>query len=245
MRPRYLIHPSTTFARQHLFPETDTIAVVADATVARLGIIAERRWGLFTTAQAASVGVSRKQLVRMAASGVTERIAHGVYRMTGAPPLPHEEIFATWLALGGAANSRTASGTAALVAGGTTAAIVHDIGDFLPDRLDFIVPARKGTRLPDVRLRIRKLTPDDVQPVNGLPTLTVERTITDLIEIATDTSLVTNALHDAIRQGKLTRPEQLRSGLAALGPRHRTDAARLVDQLDTMVAAQSGAGDRG
>jgi len=62
--------------------------------------------------------------------------------------------------------------------------VVHEIGDFLPDHLDFIVPARKGTRLSDVRLRIRRLTPEQVVPVNGLPTLTVERTFIDLIEIA-------------------------------------------------------------
>lgn len=208
---------------------------MADSTLARLGSIAERRWGLLTTAQATSAGVSRKQLVRLAASGVIERIAHGVYRMAGAPPLPHESIYATWLSLGGATVAPTESGVSPLVAGGVTAAVVHEIGDFLPAGLDFIVPSRKGTRLPDVRLRIRHLASEDVVPVNGLPTLTVECTIIDLIELGTDTSLVTDALRDAVRQGKVTRPERLRSDIAALLTRHGNDAG--LDELIELAGA--------
>lgn len=231
---------------QHLFPEMGTIVVMADVTMARLGSLAERRWGLFTTAQAEAVGVARKQLVRLTSAGVIKRVSHGVYRMAGAPPHTHESIYATWLALGGGTTPRTETGVAALVAGGVTAAVVHEIGDFLPDRLDFIVPTRKGTRLPDVRLRIRHLTPNEVVPVNGLPALTVERTIIDLIEVGTDTSLVTDALHDAVRQGKITAPERLRSDLtsfAARRDRYGSDVARLAEQLDTLVAPSSDRGD--
>jgi hypothetical protein len=62
------------------------------------------------------------------------------------------------------------------------------------------VPARKGTRLAGVRLRIRRLTRDEVIPVGGLPSLTVERTLADLVEIGTDLSLVAGAARDAGRQ---------------------------------------------
>lgn len=216
---------------------------MADSTLARLGSLAERRWGLFTTAQAETAGVTRKQLVRMTSTGVIERVSHGVYRMAGAPPPAHGSIYATWLALGGATTPRTEAGVAPLVAGGVTAAVVHEIGDFLPDRLDFIVPARKGTRLSDVRLRIRRLTPAEVVPVNGLPTLTIERTVIDLIEIGTDTSLVTNALRDAARQGKIVAPERLRSGLDALAARRGNEAAQIGEELDSLVTTSSGGGD--
>ncbi|WP_067660094.1 type IV toxin-antitoxin system AbiEi family antitoxin domain-containing protein [Nocardia harenae] len=190
---------------------------MADATLARLGVIAEQRWGLFTTAQAATAGVARKQLSRMAAAGAIERVAHGVYRMAGAPVAEHETIYATWLALGGTTAHRTGTEVAALVAAGTTAAAVHGIGDFLLDELDFIVPARKGTRLPGVRLRIRPLTQDDVLPVGGLPTLTVERTIADLVDIATDMSLVAGTVRDAVRAGKLLSADRLSDHLDAIG----------------------------
>lgn len=211
--------------------------------MARLGALAARRWGLFTTAQAAAVGVTRNQLVRLASSGVIERVLQGVYRMAGAPKQAHEPIYATWLALGGATAPRTDSGVAALVAGGETAAVIHDIGDFLPSRLDFLVPARKATRLPDVRLRIRDLTADDVVPVTGLPTLTPERTIIDLVEIGTDISLVSGALRDAVRLGKVTQPARLQSDLTALPARYRTAAGELMHTLQTVIDLGGGGRD--
>ncbi|MGH3349559.1 MAG: type IV toxin-antitoxin system AbiEi family antitoxin domain-containing protein [Nocardioides sp.] len=204
---------------------------MADATLAKLGEIAERRWGLVTTAQADDAGVSRKQLSRMASSGALERVAQGVYRVAGAPPQRHEAIYATWLALGGATSPRTAAGVAPVVAAGQTAAVVHAIGDFLLDGLDFIVPSRKGTRLPDVRLRIRELSRPEVIPVDGLPTLTVERTIADLVAIGTDTSLVADALRDAVRSGRLTAPNALVTYLSPVAQRHRTDARTLANGL--------------
>lgn len=204
---------------------------MADATLARLGVIAEQRWGLFTTAQAATAGVARKQLSRMAAAGAIERVAHGVYRMAGAPVTEHETIYATWLALGGVTAPRTGTGVAALVAAGTTAAAVHGIGDFLLDELDFIVPARKGTRLPGVRLRIRPLAQDDVLPVDGLPTLTVERTIADLVDVGTDMSLVAGTVRDAVRAGKLLSADRLSDHLDTIGRRAGGEVAADLFEL--------------
>lgn len=124
-----------------------------------------------------------------------------------------------------------------LVAGGATATVVHGVGDLFPDELDFIVGSRKTTRLPDVRLRIRQLTPDDVIPVNGLPTLTVERTIVDLVDLGTDTSLVIDVLSDAVREGTLVNPTQLRSALASLPARLSSDASYVADALDRKLDA--------
>lgn len=221
---------------QHLFLKVGTIDVVGDSTVSRLGVLAERRWGMFTTAQAEAVGVSRKQLVRMTASGVLERLTQGVYRMTGTPPQDHESIYATWLALGGATSQPTEAGAPALVAAGVTAAVVHDIGDFFLDGIDFIVGSRKTTRLPDVRLRIRPLTPADTISVNGLPTLTVERTIIDLLDLGTDISLIDDALREAARFGKIAHPRRLRADLTTAPARLREDAGVLLDSLNEVLA---------
>jgi predicted transcriptional regulator of viral defense system len=204
---------------------------MADSTLVRLGPIAERRWGLVTTAQAEEVGVNRKQLARMASAGAMERVAQGVYRMAGAPPQDHEAIYATWLALGGASASRAETGVASVVAAGVTAAVVHGIGDFVPDGFDFIVPARKGTRLPGVRLRVRRLNRDEVIPVGGLPALTMERTIADLIEIGTDLSLVAGAVRDAVRADKLVAPERLVSYLDLIAARRNSDGRTLANDL--------------
>ncbi len=217
--------------RQHLFPKMGTIVVVADSTLVRLGSIAERRWGLVTTAQAEGVGVSRKQLARMASTGAIERLAQGVYRMPGAPPQDHEAIYAAWLALGGATSSRSEAGVTPVVAAGVTAAVVHKIGDFLLDGFDFMVPSRKGTRIHGVRLRIRELTKAEVIPVDGLPTLTVERTIADLVEIGTDLSLVADAARDAIRADKLVAPDRLVAYLSPSAIRRKIDGRTLANDL--------------
>ena len=160
-----------------------------------------------------------------------ERVAQGVYRMAGAPPQDHEAIYATWLALGGATAPRTETGVAPVVAAGVTAAVVHGIGDFFPERFDFIVPARKGTRLPGVRLRVRQLTRDEVIPVGGLPALTVERAIGDLIETGTDLSLVAGAVRDAVRAGKLVAPGRLVSYLDHIAARRKSDGRSLAGDL--------------
>jgi len=181
---------------------------VAGATIARLAGVAKQRWGLVTTEQAATVNVGRNALTRLAASGALVRVAQGVYRMAGAPELEHEEIYAAWLALGGATRPATDEGVAPVVAAGVTATILHGIGDFYPERADFIVPARRGTRLP-ARLRIRALTPAEVTFAESIPTLTVERTIADLLGLQTDLSLVADTLFSAYEQGKFVRPWQL------------------------------------
>lgn len=186
---------------------------MAQATLTALGAIAEQRWGLVTTAQAQDAGVSRQQLSRWSSSGVLERVAQGVYRMAGAPPQQHEEVYATWLALGGATSPQTATGVSSVVAAGITAATVHGAGDFFLDELEFVVPTRKSTRLPNVRLRIRTLAREDVFPVNGLPTMTLERTIADLVEQWVDLSLVAGVVRDAVASGRLVAPDRLVSYL--------------------------------
>jgi hypothetical protein len=230
---------------QRLSPGKGTIVVVADSTLARLGSIAERRWGLVTTAQAEDADVSRRQLARMASAGAIERVAQGVYRMAGAPQQEHEAIYAAWLALGGAAAPRTETGVAPVVAAGVTAAVVHGIGDFFPTGFDFIVPARKGTRLPGVRLRIRRLTREEVIPVGGLPALTVERALADLVEIGTDLSQVASAARDAVRVGKLVAPDRLASYLDSIAARRKSDGSSLASDLLELAGVRLEGWDRG
>lgn len=234
-----------TSRRQRLFRDRGTIVDMADSTLVALGSIAERRWGLFTTARAETAGVARKHLSRMAKTGAIERVAHGVYRMAGAPTQEHEAIYATWLALGGATTERTETGVAPIVAAGTTAAVLHGIGDFFPNTYEFIVPRRKGTRLPGVRLRIRALLREDVIPVNGMPTLTVERTIADLVEIGTDTSLVADALRDAVRGDKLVAPDRLATYLSPIAKRTKSTGDALLENLFALAGVTPEGSSRG
>lgn len=208
-------------------------------TLARLGEVAGQHWGLVTTVEAGQVGVSRAQLSRLAAAGAVTRVGHGVYRMPGAPETGHELTYATWLALRG---FRFAPGSVpAVVAAGTTATNLHGIGDFYPTGYDFIVPARKGSRLVGVRLRIRRLQPDEITFLDGMPVLTVERTIADLVEQWTDLSLVADTVRDAIGQGKLVAPRRLVTYLAPLAAANgfnRGDGAAFAESLFELSGAQ-------
>ena len=56
------------------------------STLSRIARIAEDQWGLITRRQAEGAGVSKATLQRLAKTGILDRVAHGVYRMTGAPP---------------------------------------------------------------------------------------------------------------------------------------------------------------
>lgn len=198
---------------------------MARETLVRLGAVAEQRWGLVTTAQAEAVGVTRQQMSRWSQGGVLERVAQGVYRMAGAPRQPHEEIYASWLALGGATSPRTSTGVSAVVASGVTAAVVHGVGDFFLDEMEFVVPARKATRLQAVRLRVRTLYREDVVPVDGLPSMTVERVVADLVEQWVDLSLVAGVVRDAVISGRLVSPDRLVGHLEPVAAAQRRTGA--------------------
>jgi len=107
------------------------------------------------------------------------------------------------------------------------------------------VPSRKGTRLPGVRVRIRDLAPEDVIPANGLPTLSVERTIADLVEIGTDTSLVADAVRDAVRADKLVAPQRLADHLSPIAKRRQTTGAALAGDLFELAGVHPKGSDRG
>jgi|SRR5580692_2437721 hypothetical protein len=94
-----------------------------------------------------------------------------------------------------------------------------------------------ATWLAGVRLRIRRLTRDEVIPVEGLPALTVERALADLIETGTDLSLVAGAVRDAVRAGKLVAPELLVSYLDPIAARRKSDGRTLAGDLFELADA--------
>lgn len=191
--------------------------------MARLGEIASQQWGLITTSQAATVGVNRLQLSRLNQAGALERLAHGTYRMAGAPPAEDEHILSAWLSL--------ATTGEPPVAAGATAARLHRIGDLWLDKIDFTTSTRRTTRRPDVRLRTRHLDSTDVTIAMGIPTMTAARTIADLTEQHTDPSLVADIARDADYRGILNR-RHLARALEPLASAHRQpDGTALADHI--------------
>jgi hypothetical protein len=170
-------------------------------TLSTLHEMTADQWGLFTTAQAKTRGVSGMDLQRAVRSRQIESVRHGVYRLVGIPHEPVEQLRAAWLAL---EPSRMAhqrlDDQYPVVVMGPTAAWVHQAGDLQPQPYHFAAPSRRQSRDPEVTFRRRDTSMLKTRLVDGLPVTTLEQTITDLVREHLDLSLVADVLREAALQ---------------------------------------------
>lgn len=150
--------------------------------VNRLASVAEDQWGLVTKRQAEDLAVRPSELTRLVALGSLERVAHGVYRLRGAPLPDHLDLRAAWLRLDPAqpAWKRIQEPDVAVVSH-RSAASLYGVGDLPPDVHEFALPVRRQSRRPDVRLHRETLTDEDRIILHGLPTTRAGRMIGDLL----------------------------------------------------------------
>lgn len=187
----------------------------------KLSDVTAYQWGIVTSAQAAQLGVTRLDLSRFADNGHLVRLAHGVYRDAGAPEGEFDELRAAWLSSepGTLAENRKADSATSVIVANESAAVLHRIGDFRAEVHDFVSPVRRQTQRTEIRYRQRQLEECDVTIVSGLPVMTIERTISDLIDDNADLSLVADALRDASEQRQIDEP-RLAELLAPLAARN-------------------------
>ncbi len=181
--------------------------------------IAASQRGLFTTAQAQAAGVDRYVLSRLESLGNVERLAKGVYRMGGSPSTREEDVLAAWLSVEPGRRPGELPSEGAPVAMGATAAWLHGLGEIGPSPYEFCMPHRKQTKRPGLVLRKRRLDPEDVTLVAGIPTTKPARTVADLIDYGEDLSLVANALADALDRNMIDDEGALRESIDARGAR--------------------------
>jgi predicted transcriptional regulator of viral defense system len=200
-----------------------------------LSEVTELQWGLATSAQARSRGISPMTITRLCKSGDFIRIAHGVYRDAGSPSDEHEALRAAWLMTepDKPAYERLSEHPVSFVVSGESATRLHNIGDLRAPHHEFTTPSRKQTQRADTRYRIATLPEQDITIKNGLPVTTRERTIADLIESRHDLSLIADALRDAYTQFNIDTPRfaELLSPLAKRNGHARGDGAALLEQL--------------
>ncbi len=166
------------------------------STLGRLSRIAEDQWGLATRRQLASV--SRATVQRLVSEGVLERVAQGVYHLSGAPTPDHVALRAAWLQLapGVLAWERTAEQG---VVSHRSAAAVYGLSDLPADRHEFTLPTRRQSRRADVRLHVRRLEQGEWIIIHGLPVTRPSRIAADLLDDREDTEAVAHVVADAIR----------------------------------------------
>jgi|SRR5882757_3846228 len=188
------------------------------ATGTALGLladIAEAQQGLITTRQAEQAGVARRDLSRLAATAGLERVAHGVYRVGGAPRSRLQELRAAWLQLapGTPVDQRTvADGVVSHV----SAALVYEAGLLDPRRYEFTIPPprRVRTRRADVVIHRRPLDAANVNWVEEILVTTPVRTTGDLCAARLDGEHLAGVITDLIDKRLASR----RQVAAAVAP---------------------------
>lgn len=168
--------------------------------VLELADLAAEQWGLVTAAQARALGVSNQTAARLTERGTLERLAYGVYRVTGAPAGPLDELRAAWLAIEPArrAAERVQDEVPVVVSHRAAAAAVYGYGDLDGDTYEFTTPRRRQSRRPDVRFHRADMDPGDWVVLDGLPVTTPERTIVDLAATRIDGGHLAGLVRDAI-----------------------------------------------
>lgn len=186
--------------------------------------------GVFTTAQALRMGVTRNALSRAVASGRAERLLTGAYRLASVSASETDELTAVWkLTNPSKFTWERIRAWDGVVIGGTTAAALQDMGDFWLSPYRIYTPRRINSRLPCANFGTRTIDQADVAWVSGLPVTRAERTLVDLCLDDEDPSLLEDALSDATRKGiDLVHLRDLASGLP-----HRRHAEQLAQLIDT------------
>lgn len=208
-----------------------------------LADLAAQQWGLVTTAQARSVGISGQSMAKLAGGGTLERMTHGVYRLTGAPTHPHDDLRAAWLAL----DPRRVVGDRLLddppeVASYRSAAVTLGLGDVDADRHEFTVGSRRQSRRLDVRFHRGALSRGEWTIVDGLPVTTAARAIRDLAGSQLDGDHLAGIVRDAIIDGR-AHPDEVIATLRPFAHRYGAplgDGAELVRRFLVRAGVPTG-----
>jgi Transcriptional regulator, AbiEi antitoxin len=167
-------------------------------TLSRLAQIAQDQWGLLTRRQAEQAGISQATIQRLATESVLERVAHGVYHLTGAPIPDHLELRAAWLQLSPDILAWDRNPTDGVISHRSAAAL-YGLGHLPADQHDFTVSTRRQSRRPDVRLHQRKLADSEWIWLRGMLVTRPSRIASDLLFDREDPEAVAQVIADAIR----------------------------------------------
>lgn len=208
---------------------------------ARVSEIAARQWGLLTTAQAQTEGVSRLHLSRLTEAGVLERIDQGIYAM----PSSVDELTnlrAAWLVLDPKtmAEDRLKDPVASGVVSHSSAASLYRLGDLLDDTPEITVASRRQSRR-GTRLHRSPLEDTEVTLVQGLPTTTPARTLADLLRDGHDPTHVAQIAGEILKR-EMVPPKVLAEALEPLAHKYgQPDGSALLEYLLDLVGLSAAA----
>ena len=186
-----------------------------DEALARL---AAPNHGVFLTADALSLGITKQGLSRRCAKGVIRRLHTGVYAMTSVQPSAKQLLFAAcrWGGAGSAASHRSA-------------AALWGLDGFDLDTIEIWTPRRLQSGR--VRARVGAIPISDLTEIDAIPVTRIERTLIDLAATE-DIDKLEDALDSALRR-RLTSLNRLRLKVRAAEGRRGIGKLRgLLDERD-------------
>lgn len=154
--------------------------------------------GLFTARQAHARGYSAQLLAHHARTGRFARVRRGLYRLSDYPTGEHEEIRATWLALG----------MERAVVSHESALVLHELSDVLPDTVHLLVSREhRGVRPPagvTLHTATTAIPDNEITTRYGIRATTPSRAIIDATISGTAPEQIQMAIRQALEQGRAT-----------------------------------------
>lgn len=149
--------------------------------------------GLFTTVQAARMGIPRDALHDVVESGRLERVMRGAYRMVGSGSSFTDELTAIWKLIALARLSQEGmrvSDWDGIAVGGSITSALLEIGDLHLSPYRLYAPRRINTRNLLASFARRGVSRDEVTFASGLPVMRTECAVFNLVVDDEDLSLV-------------------------------------------------------
>lgn len=169
--------------------------------ISAINELAASEGGVFTSAQARRFGIQRYALSYAANAGIIERLVHGAYRSEAIINTNLDELRAIYKLTNPDrwTHERMQMFDGFAVSGGTAAHILG-IGDMHLTPYRITTPTRFNSRNENAIFSTENLTEKDIIWKSELPLTRVEKTIADLIRTHAESSLVADALIDAVRK---------------------------------------------
>ena len=193
--------------------------------------IASDQWGLITNQQAERFGISRLKLSRLAKDEVLTRIRSGVYLDRGAQLGDETYIRAQWLSFKpeALAHERIKHPEKDVVVAGQTASWLYGAGEFLPSPHLFYSSERYQKQTQGIKVLRRRLAPNQIRIVDGLPLTSPEDTIHDLLKQGVDLESVKSAVSDMVSIG--INLDKLLAPIKEISRQTGIESSRLRDSL--------------
>jgi hypothetical protein len=175
--------------------------MVRQPVIPRIYELTQDQWGLVTRRQLTDAGIGSTTVERLALpGGILERVAWGVYRITGAPIPDHQELRAAWLQLDPEIPAWQRDASQGVVSH-RSAASLYELGELPADQHEFTAATRRQSRRPDVRIHILAISGEETAVVRGLPTTRPPRIVADLLRDHEDPEAVARIVAEAIHRG--------------------------------------------